>query len=668
MRLLRPATTLALFAVCFYGCGPAESATRLQRTLLLEDPLSLDMRTLEGEIVRRIPEAVVLEARSDRLRLSLPAGFPTEGLALAELCPFELTEDTVAVRALVRLESEPPPFGYDMPFRIEVSPGCREAMRGRFTWTSSRGTPLTLRQNGFVVEGRTAPLDATLLIAATRGGVGIVPISAAHTGEDLLTLRYELSTERGPVVLTRIVRVRASQRVSGIPSVPTGSSLHLFGGPFTVLESPAGHPPLLASVPLPDVASPLLRATFAASGRYVFASGERTLSLRVGEHRETPLDCGRAECHASAAEHALDSPMTTALEGHLASDQPLSCAVPCHATSEPGLPDGGFAHAARDHGFHAPREEPADRAELPRALRRLAGVGCTACHGPGAIPEESARWAILRTDVCAVCHDAPPRYGHVAAWATSAMAVADLHPSTHEGQCAGCHTTDGFLARIGARILPGGRSSVPEEARPMGIACAACHAPHAAHREPLVRRVPLPATFAEVPGAQAICVSCHAPIDGEVRAAHAVFALGRGAIDPETGAPLVGTDAHAAIACTGCHAGAPSGAPLERGAGHAFAIDRSRCASAGCHLPDDEVLAEGWLSRGEAAFRARVGASDDAARLSHESGARLPGPSATVEERLAYDAALFRSDRAAFVHGPNYADAVARAMQSPAHE
>lgn len=657
---VRPASFLALFALLFCGCGPAENdLVRVERTLVLEDPLSLDLRTLQGEIVRRIPEAVVLEARSDRLRLSLPEDAV---LALPGLCPFEPAA-TVSVRALVHLESAPPPLGYDMPFRIEVSPGCREAMRGRLTWTSARGTPLTVRQNGFVVEGRTAPPDAVLL--AARRGVGIVPISAAHTGEDVLTLRYELVTDGGPVVLTRTVRVRASQRVSGVPSVPTGSSLHLFGGPFTVVESPAGHPPLLEG----PLASGLVRATFAASGRYVLASGERTLSLRAGEHRETPLDCGRAECHASAAEHALDSPMTTALHGHLASDQPLSCAVPCHATSEPGLPDGGFAHVARDHGFHAPLEEPEDPlGELPRGLRRLAGVGCTACHGPGAIPEESARWAILRTDVCAVCHDAPPRYGHVAAWAESAMAAADRDPRTHEGPCAGCHTTDGLLSRIGARVAAVGPSAVPEEARPIGIACAACHAPHAAHGASLVREVPVPAPFADAPGVQPICVVCHAPIEGEVRAAQAVFALGRGAIDPESGAPLVGTDAHAPIACTGCHASSPGGS-LERGGGHAFAIDRARCATPGCHVPEDPVLEEESLSRERAALLARIEALG-LSTLEHdgEDGVPIPGPDADSAGRVRYDLALFRSDRAAFVHGPGYAEAVLRAMEAAAHE
>ena len=34
--------------------------------------------------------------------------------------------------------------------------------------------------------------------------------------------------------------------------------------------------------------------------------------------------------------------------------------------------------------------------DLPRSLRRAGGVGCLSCHGPGAIPEESSRWAILR--------------------------------------------------------------------------------------------------------------------------------------------------------------------------------------------------------------------------------------------------------------------------------
>lgn len=610
-------------ALAALGCAEPEAPAWQARTLRLEEGLSFDLRTLESEIVAL--GGVVESARADALEVSLP---PTlSSLTLPGLCPIVLgAEAIVLVHALVRVEGEPMPFGFDAPYAVEVTPGCREAIAGRLTWTSARGAPLTVDRRGFLVHGHTPALTAPSV------AFGIVPISARHTQEDVLTLRYEL----GEVVLERTVRIRASQRVSGIPSVPTGSTLYLSGGPFTVVEAPVDHPPSF------EAAGALTRATFAASGRYVLAAGARTLALRVGEHRETPLDCGRSTCHQRAEEAARTSPMTGALLGHLASEAPLSCAVPCHATSEPGLPDGGFAHAARDHGWHAPSAEPdAPLEAMPRALRRLAGVGCTACHGPGAIPEESARWAILRSDVCAVCHDAPPRYGHVVAWEASAMARSDADPRTGAEDCAGCHTTDGFLSRIGAR----GPSAVPDEARPLGIACAACHAPHGAHEDALLRTVTLPSPF-DV-GPQPICVSCHAPLD-VVRASQAVFQLGRGAIDPRSGAPLGVDDVHTTLSCTDCHASSP-GTEFERGGGHAFAIDEARCAR--CHAPRAMP----------ASLSTRLHALD---LPSHAGPAiHVPQPDASVAERLAYDRALIGADRAAWSHGPRTLEAILTAIE-----
>ena len=111
--------------------------------------------------------------------------------------------------------------------------------------------------------------------------------------------------------------------------------------------------------------------------------------------------------------------MTSAFEADLGGRHPLTspeCAVACHTTGEPGTNDGGFSHVFESSV--SPRFRTIS-AELPRALRRLGGVGCLACHGPARVPPDSARWAVLRSDVCATCHDAPPRYGHVAAFATT---------------------------------------------------------------------------------------------------------------------------------------------------------------------------------------------------------------------------------------------------------
>ena len=211
-----------------------------------------------------------------------------------------------------------------------------------------------------------------------------------------------------------------------------------------------------------------------ARGSFTLAdAGGHTLRLVAGKYDETPLDCGRSDCHAGIASAALSNPMTTILERGLAApfagDYP-GCALGCHAVGEPGLDDGGFVAVARDLGTTSHDVARTGFHDLPASLRRLGGVGCLGCHGPGAIPEANGRFAVLRADVCATCHDAPPRYGHVAAWRLSRMARSDADPRTRDAACARCHTTWGFLGRNDWRP--------PDEVGAFGIACAACHAVH----------------------------------------------------------------------------------------------------------------------------------------------------------------------------------------------
>jgi hypothetical protein len=199
-------------------------------------------------------------------------------------------------------------------------------------------------------------------------------------------------------------------------------------------------------------------------------------------------------------------------------------------------------------------------------LRRLGGVGCTACHGPGAIPERSGRWAILRTDVCAVCHDAPPRYPHVADWRRTRMSRADAEPATRVGACATCHTTVGFLASLGVRSLTDDWEVPPAEHT--GIACAACHAAHGATGDhALLRQPPLPPALADapVPAGARICLPCHANGAGSMW-------LARGGVETATGKPLTGTPIHLLPeGCVGCH----------RQEGHRFVAGTGGCAR--CH-------------------------------------------------------------------------------------
>jgi hypothetical protein len=378
------------------------------------------------------------------------------------------------------------------------------------------------------------------------------------------------------------------------------------------------------------------------TGRFELADGEgRTLAIRAGRHDETPLDCGRAECHPRAAEAVKASPMTTvfrrAIDGAYGDTHDLRCTLPCHTVAEPGLPDGGFVDVAARLGVTlASPPARGSWAALPRALRRLANVGCTACHGPGAIPEESARWSILRADVCATCHDAPPRYPLVAAWRASPLARADAHPGATEPGCRDCHTTAGFLDAQKLRRLD---LPPPSEVGPLGIACAACHAPHDVHGPTaLVRTLPPPPSLAG-PGlppaatSSSVCLPCHAPpVAGPAVSSAAALWLGRGG-------SVTGPAPHAAVDCSGCH----------DARGHDLGTIRcTGCHDAGPPAPDAAIAARA------AALWARAGGGSHTA----------PGTGAALR-----DLSLVVFDRGAAVHNPAYArallDAAERVLDRP---
>lgn len=495
------------------------------------------------------PASAVVAARRTPFGVELDVIAPLS-LRAPRACSADVSPDgarQVELRPWIRVKGgDLSQLGFDAPFALTVEPGCRQAIAGRIAWRQVDGAPvkLQLHQNGFAASGRTPKLE---LAGLPRG---IVPLSPRTRGK----LSFELTWQGGGREIATTVELAAAARATGLPSVAPGQRVLLGGEGWRVRERPKGaqarvEPHAGAAALRPDVL-----------GRWLLedASGE-TLSIAVGTHAGAALDCGRSDCHRSAAEHAATSAMTSvyarglggALEGWDA-----SCVVGCHTVGEPGLDDGGFADVLAELGRSVP-PVPGERAwaELPRALRRLAGVGCTACHGPGAIPEPSASWAILRSDVCAVCHDAPPRYPHVARWSSTRMARADANATTRSRpECRRCHTSAGFV----------GREAAPEHA--IGLGCATCHAPHAPERaKKLVRAVALPAGFPDLPASAAasrVCVPCHASPAG---AAEIVF-----------GAP----HPHASIGggCIGCH-GAPRDA---RGRlDHAFGVDRATCA--GCH-------------------------------------------------------------------------------------
>jgi hypothetical protein len=564
--------------------------------------------------------------------------------------------------------------GYGIPFVVEATLAYDPRTDGKFLWRQISGPSLSeVRVSGGRFEARTAP--ATPDDVAREPAWGIVPVSARGDGEITLEVTWQPASGEPP--LRRSIEVAAASRSHGLPNVAVDEGILFAGGGWSIARAPKGAAAGLESV------SNLARLIPDVPGEWLVRDGAgHSLSIQAGRYDETPLDCGRSECHAPIAAAAVDSPMTEALRSLPSATR--ACAQPCHATGGSGAHDGGFADVARELGTVL-AETPWE--ELPCDLRRSGGVTCLGCHGPGAIPEPSARWAVLRADVCATCHDAPPTYGHVAAWRSSRMARADADPTARSlEECARCHTTSGFLAGIAGKT---DTRRAPPETGPIGIACAACHAPHDARarssRGPLLRSVPLPAWAAGDPGAKdattsfvaagtsTICFSCHSPARPDpTRAPAASAALiwaGRGGIDPPTGRPIARLAVHAdeGSACLSCHDGGPGG--LETGTGHGFKASPSACTR--CHAEgtfdgaslDDQLRVEAKALMGVLAHRGAFGGVGVAPETHHRSAMQLPE---TALGRAAYDVLLVLEDPAAASHNEPYARALLDAARREA--
>ncbi|MEB2312305.1 MAG: hypothetical protein OZ928_10680 [Polyangiaceae bacterium] len=617
-------------------------------TLLLEAPPEL-VRSLHET---RIPPGVVLDAtRSGAtliVRVAPPAG--RVDLEVPGACPVSVDLGGAAPGSTRRVRlapwltagSERTDVGFDRELTVELTPGCREALAGRVTWRQLEGPQLALstQKNGFMLVTRTRAL------AELRAGpleAGLVPLSPRTRG----AYRFEATWSDGRTEKKTEVRFSSAPRASGLPSLAIGQRVLLGGASWRLDDAPPDSHAALEH----DATGTWFRAD--RHGRYLFVDGgERELAVTAGTHSGTPLDCARSDCHVELGSAAAKSPMTTvlarAVRGELEAAR-ADCTLSCHAAGEPGLPDGGFVEVARVFGWVMPREGAASGWDaLPRALRRVGGVTCTACHGPGTIPERGTRWTVLRSDVCATCHDAPPRYGHVVAWQRSRMARSDADPRTRSGECARCHTTAGFLAAQGAyRADP-----APPADTSFGIACAACHAPHAEHSgSALLREPPLPAGFPDgaTEGARAsrVCLACHAsPRDeAEPRASAGNLLYEIGPLSPEARPP------HALPGgCIACHGRSPAGTST-LGEGHDFAARPAACL--GCHAggaPPAPALAD----------RARA-LLDRAGARPHTSPERAPARALRVRaasegarRRVLAALLMVAEDPAAGIHNPRY--------------
>jgi hypothetical protein len=507
-----------------------------------------------------------------------------------------------------------------------------------------------------------APLDDVRIddggrtLAATTRGLerlrehetwGIVPISAERRGITEIAAEARLGDG---TAFERRLEVAALARSSGLPSVAVDHGVLLSGPGFRLEKKPEGSQAELRALGKLTELVPDVRGDFALADEL-----GRKLVIQSGRYDEMPLDCGRSDCHRAESESVRHSKMTSALAADLGGRRPLAdpeCALACHATGEPGTSDGGFSHVQAELGLAV---LPEKFGELPRALRRLGGVGCLACHGPARVPPDSARWSVLRSDVCGTCHDAPPRYGHARAFATTKMAAADHDVRTRERpECARCHTTWGSLGEPARRP--------PAEVGALGLGCVACHDVHGARgaeasQRGLLRDVDVLAVLPGAPdaarGASRVCVPCHSPGNSALpEATSAAIWAGRGGLSPETGAALDGSAPHASDArgCLRCHDSGP--AALERGKGHAFAPSPASCAP--CHAEPPKRRPELALEARELVAELLPLASRKLGSLPLHAEALAPTLPPTAARALR-NALLVLEDPAADVHNPDYA-------------
>lgn len=642
---------------------------------------------LRSAVVHPKAAARRLVVRNGVLRIELSRSPGEIRVEVPGACPVRVEEPpegrgSPVRRHLVPLVDFGGPYeniGFGKTVTLDIRPNCAEG-RGRIEWHHADGSPpagLSVEDRGYRVDVRTPVLES---LVGSSLPWGVVPLSPRTRGRSVLEARLVR-----PDGHDRSYRVAISPapRARGLPNVAVGQRLVLGGRGWQLIEQPPG---AAAALEPRDAWSTL---TPRARGRHVLRDAEgSTLQLQAGRYGDTPLDCGRAECHRQQAAAVTASPMTRtyhrALSGgahgpshpRASATETATCILGCHTTGEPGLDDGGFSDVLARIGLTPPAPAPDAWKHLPRDARRLGGVGCLACHGPGAVPEPSARYDILRSDVCAYCHDAPPRYGHVEAWRSSSMATADRSKRTREEpHCAECHTTAGFLSAIGASSEP---RIPPDRVSPLGIACPACHAVHSSESGPaLLRPVPVPAPLQDAMppslGSSRVCLGCHAPAKSTTwpEATAAVLWLGRGGLDPETGTSLEGPRSHARIqgGCVGCHDGGPL--DLERGTRHGFRAIRNRCEH--CH-DDHEGDGSHVRARAAALWRRLEKARHvpQAAKLSlvgeppHASPSTLDTTDALG--RAAFDVLVVLEDPAARHHAPIYAERLLDAAEKTLDE
>lgn len=193
--------------------------------------------------------------------------------------------------------------------------------------------------------------------------------------------------------------------------------------------------------------------------------------------------------------------------------------------------DGFLADFTTDgSSFHADASNWTNMLAGSPASAQLANIQCENCHGPNPAGHASAapERIDISSDVCAVCHGEPLRHARFQQWQLSGHANYELAIEEGlNGNCARCHTGNGFLAWLPI-LLDDDPATDPfedvtvtwtaDEIHP--ATCVICHDPHSigtvsGEETDATTRIsgntpPLIAGFTAIGvGRGAICMTCH---------------------------------------------------------------------------------------------------------------------------------------------------------------